>query len=185
LRERLNLASRPFRNEALPNLGFVLVSVVALAVTVQHALWLRGLVGEASSALHGQVAALEAELSSLRREAQSVRVEVPESGKLTEWRAVKELVDRRSFSWTLLLSRLESVLPPGIRLEAITPSPSGGQVRLDLHALARSRDLGYDFAAALQKQGSFAAVLPQAVESTTKGERFSYTMVYRPPEAHP
>ncbi len=185
MRERLNLASRPFRNESLPNLGFALVSVFALALTVQHAFALRGLLGERSSALHTQAAGLESELSSLRREAQSVRVQAPESGRLAEWRAVKELVDRRTFSWTLLLSRLESVLPAGVRLETIAPSLSGGVLRLELRAVARSRDVGYDFAAALQAQGSFDAVLPRAVDSEAKGERFSYTMVYLSKQAQP
>lgn len=185
MRERLNLASRPFRNEALANLAFAAAALFAVLLTAQHARWLRGLVGERSSTLHGQIAALEAESASLRRDAQSVRVPLPEAGRLAEWRAVKELVDRRSFSWTLLLSRFESVLPPGIRLEAIAPSLVAGELRLDVQAVAKSRDLGYDFAAALQKQGSFAAVLPQAVDSNAKGEQFSYTMLYRPKEARP
>lgn len=185
MRARLNLASRPFRNEALPNLIFVLGLAAAFAVSVVHGMRLRGLVGEASSALHQQIASQQAELLSLRREVQAVRAPVPEGAKLNELRTVKDLVDRRAFSWTLLFSRLESLLPPGIRLLAITPSLSAGQIRLELAAVARTREEGFDFARALQEQGSFRNVLPVSVETSPKGEQFSYTMVYRPPEGQP
>ena len=185
MRARLNLASQPFRNEALPNLAFVLGSLLALGFTVQHALHLRGLLGETSSSLHQQVASLETQLLSLRRDVQSVRAPMPESAKLAEWRVVKDLVDRRSFSWTLLLSRLESLLPAGIRLEAIAPSLTAGQIHIEMQAIARSREEGFDFARTLQEQGSFKEVYPTGVEPSSRGEHFSYVMVYRAPEGRP
>lgn len=185
MRARLNLASQPFRNEALPNVAFLIGFFMALAFTVQHARHLRGLLGEASSSLHQQVGALEQELLSLRREIQSVRAPLPENAKVAEWRAVKDLVDRRTFSWTLLFSRLESVLPAGIRLASITPSLASGQIHIELQAIARTREEGFDFAHALQEQGSFKNVLPTSVDTSPRGEHFSYVMVYRPPEGRP
>jgi len=180
---RLNLASRPFRNEALPNLLFVFGLVLAMALSVLHGVHLRWLLGDTSSALHQQLAAQQAELQALRREVQAVRAPAPEVAKLLEWRAVKDLVDRATFSWTLLLSRLEAVLPPGLRLVAITPRVAAGQVQLELTAIARTREDGFDFARALQEQGSFKNVYPSGVEASPRGEEFTLVMVYSPPEA--
>lgn len=185
MRARLNLASQPFRNEALPNLAFALGSLLALALTVQHALHLRGLLGETSSSLHQQVGSLESELLSLRREIRFVHAPLPENAQLAEWRVVQDLVDRRTFSWTLLFRRLESVLPVGIRLESITPSLASGQIHIELQAIARTREEGFDFARALQEQGSFRDVLPTSVDTFPRGEHFTYVMVYRPPEGRP
>lgn len=185
MRGRLNLASRPFKNEALPNLLFALGTALALALTVLHGLHLRGLLGESASALHQQIASQQAELARLRGEARSLRAPPPERGQLAEWRTVKDLVDRRTFSWTLLLSRLESVMPPGIRLLAIAPRLTAGQVQLELRAAARTREDGFDFARALQEQGSFRNVYPSGVERTPRGEEFTLVMVYRPPEGRP
>ena len=148
MKGRLNLASRPFRNEALPNLLFGLGLLLTLSLSVLHGLRLRALLGETASVLHQQVASQEAKLFALRREALGLRTPTPEAARLAEWRTVKDLVDRRTFSWTLLLSRLASVVPPGIRLLAITPRLAAGQVELELQAVARTRDDGFDFARA-------------------------------------
>lgn len=183
--ERLNLASRPFRNEALPNLLFVVGLLLTLALSVLHGMRLQNLLGGTSSALRTQVTGQEAELAALRRDAQAVRAPMPATERLAEWRTVKDLVDRRTFAWTLLLSRLESTLPSGIRLLAITPRLVSGQVQLELLALARTREDGFDFARSLQEQGSFKNVYPSAVDTSPKGEQFTFEMLYQPPEARP
>lgn len=185
MKGRLNLASRPFRNEALPNLLFVGALGLALALTAWHVLRLRALLGDGSSALHQQVRAQEAELVALREQVRSLRAPAPEAGTLAEWRVVKDLVDRRTFSWTLLLSRLEAALPPGIRLISIAPRVHAGRVDLDLAGAARTREDGFEFARALQEQGSFKNVYPASMDSTSRGEEFSFVMVYSPPEARP
>lgn len=181
MKARLNLATRPFRNEALPNLLFVAGVLLAGFVSVKHALLLRGLVGDASSTLHQQASATEQELLALRREAQAAKVAAPDPATLAEWRTVKELVDRRAFSWSGLLSRLQSVLPAGVRVLAITPKLAGGRIQLDLSAVARTREEGFELARALEAQGNFKHVYPQAVQSAERGEEFTYVMVYDPP----
>lgn len=186
MRARLNLASRPFRNEALPNLGFLLALLLGVGATAQHALHLRRLLGETSSTLHTQVVALEQELQQLRSEARSGRVAAPLPATLAEWRVVKALVDRRSFSWSQLLSRLEEALPAGVRLTSIAPlNPAADRVPLEVAAVARSRDEGFEFARVLLQQGSFRDVYPESVRSTPRGEEFVYQLSYRSPEQRP
>jgi Tfp pilus assembly protein PilN len=179
----LNLASRPARNEALPNALFVAGVVLAAALSVQHALHLNRLLGSSSSTLHAEVASLQDELTRLRGAAQGARVAVPEPAKLAEWRAVKELVDRRVFSWSVLLSRLSALLPPGVRLLSVQPSVSAASVRIELDAIARTRDDGFELVRALRESGAFENVFPLSVNTTARGEEFSYTMEYRPAKA--
>ena len=181
MKARLNLATRPFRNEALPNLLFVLGALLALGLSGEHVLRLRSVLGETSSVLDRQAAAAEQELVALRREAQAARVAAPEPAKVAEWRAVKDLVDKRVFSWSLLLSRLQGVLPPGVRLLSITPSVTAGLIRLELAAVARSREEGFELARALEAEGNFKQVYPLTVQTSPRGEEFSYVMSYRQP----
>ena len=185
MRSRLNLASRPFRNEALPNLLFVAGLVAGVGLTAWHVLHLRALLGETSGALHEQGRAREAELLSLREQVRAQRMPAPEASRLQEWRVVKDLVDRRTFSWTLLLSRLESALPPGIRLIAIVPRVNQGEIQVELSVVGRSREDGFEFARVLQEQGHFRNVYPAMVGDSQRGQEFTLVMQYKPREERP
>ena len=129
---------------------------------------------------------------ALRRE--SVRAasglratQVPGSGR---WRRlqrnvlmmIKELVDRRAFSWTDLFARLEERLPDGARLVSITPSVARGEICLDVQAVVRSPEVGWQFMRALEEDGDFDDVFPL---SEGEGGEFHYTMRYRPRAAPP
>ena len=179
MRERLNLASRPFRNETLPAMGFAVAGVVLLGLTVEHALLIERLLPARTSALHQEVAALEAEATRLRSEAAGLRAPRPEPSAVTEWALLKNLVDRRAFRWTELFSRLEEVLPEGVRLVSITPEVKEGQVRLDVDAVVRSAEDGLELVQILQGRDEFADVYPLRVGKTADGGEFRYTMRYR------
>ena len=176
----LNLARRPFRNESLPNLAFLLAVLLALALTAEQALSARRLLSAQATALHADVAALEGELSGLRREALALRGPAPDPEKVAEWSALKDLVDRRTFSWSRLLARLESVLPPGVRLASIDPSSSGGRVRLQVIAVARSREDAFEFVRALREKGGFEDVYPTSLTRGIDGDQITCSMTYRP-----
>jgi len=63
---------------------------------------------------------------------------------VAQWTLLKELVDRRTFSWTSLFSVLEQTLPPSVRLLTITPRLDKGVLRLELTAATRSYEAGYE-----------------------------------------
>jgi Tfp pilus assembly protein PilN len=180
MRARLNLASRPFRNESLPNLLFVLGGALLIVVTYIHAWHLQRLVGAPSSALRREVTGLDAELQAVRHEAQAKRVSVPEQSRLAEWRAVKDLVDRRTLSWSVLLSRLEAVLPANARLLSISPTVNGGQIHIELQAVAKTREDGYELIKALEAEGHFDDVFPVSLNTSPRGEEFEITVRYLP-----
>lgn len=175
----VNLAARPFRNEAGPNLLFAAGVVAAGMLTVRHVVLLGTLVGESASTLNRRVAGLEAEVRQTRQAAQAVRGPAPNPATLAEWRAVQDLVDRRVFSWGDLLARLETALPAGVRLTTIEPSVVRGKLTVQLVAVARTREEGFEVIKALEAAGGFNDVSPLSINTTPRGEEFTYTMGYR------
>jgi Tfp pilus assembly protein PilN len=172
-----NLAGRPFLNERLPNLVFALAVVLLVAISARHAVLVRALLPGRTSALHDEVMRLEEESKRLRSEQATLRGVAPDPKALARWIVIKELVDRRAFSWTGLFSRLEERLPDGARLVSITPGLRRGEIVLDVDAVVRSPEVGWEFMRALEEDGAFEDVFPLSEGET--GE-FHYTMRYRP-----
>src|SRR5207245_825188 len=69
----LNLASRPFRTETLPDLLLGMAAVAVVALTVAHGLMLRRLHSTAASERQREATALESELARLQSEARNLR----------------------------------------------------------------------------------------------------------------
>jgi hypothetical protein len=180
----LNLATRPFRNEALPDLVFGVAVALVLALTAKHALVVRDLLPDKTSALHDEVKALDTEAASLRVEAGGLRGPVPGAELMTRWSQIKDLVDQRTFSWTRLLARLETVVPEGVRISAITPTVRRGEIRLDLSAQAQGTAAGFELLKRLQGHPEFRGAVPvnvgEAVAEGTNVKEFRYAMVYEP-----
>lgn len=175
----LNLAQRPFRNERLAAVLFATTATFLIGVTIWHAVVIRNLLPARTSERHREVAALEAELAKLREEARTLKTETPPAATLTQWNQVKELVDRRAFSWTGLFARLEQLIPQGVRLTAISPAVRKGEVDLNVDATVRSREAGWEFVRVLEGGGDFYDVYP----TSENGNEFRYIMRYRPQKA--
>ena len=172
----LNLAGQPFRNERLGETAFALGAALLLGVTVWHALEIRDLLPARTSVLHREVAALDAEIESLRKEAASKRTEAPPKPVLEQWNLVKDLVDQRAFSWAALFATLEEVIPDDVRLTSITPAVLKGAVEVDISATVRAPAAGWEFVRALEERAEFYDVYP-----TSEDDRaFRYKMRYRP-----
>jgi Tfp pilus assembly protein PilN len=175
-----NLARRPFRNERLPNLLFAVGAAALVALTVRQAFLVRALLPGRTSALHDEVTRLETEASRLRSEQAALRGVAPEPKALARWLVVKDLVDRRAFSWTTLFARLEERLPDGARLVSIAPTVQRGEILLDVQAVVRSPEVGWQFIRTLEEGGDFDDVFPL---SEGAGGEFHYKMRYRPRSA--
>ena len=149
-------------------------------MTVWHAVVIRNLLPARTSERHREVAALEAELRrSSASEARTLKTETPPAATLAQWNLVKDLVDRRAFSWTGLFARLEQVIPKDVRLTSISPSVRKGQVELDVDAAVRSREAGWEFVRVLEDGGDFDDVYPRS----ESGNEFRYGIRYRPQKA--
>jgi Tfp pilus assembly protein PilN len=180
LRRPLNLARRPLSNERLPTV-LLLVGCVALAgATARHALLVRDLLPERTSAVDGELVALEKELEQLRQEAARLGGHDVPPEVLEEWAAIRRLVDHRTFSWSALMGSLEEVIPPGIRLLSIAPSGEAGRVEVSLQAEGRTVQDGLDFLHALQARREFENPFLNSVAESEEGVQFSFTVGYVP-----
>lgn len=173
----LNLATHPFRNEKTPLLLLGVAALAVLGLTVQHALILRTLLPGRTSGIRQEATALDAESSRLREEARALRVPRAEPAGMAEWTLIKDLVDRRAFSWTLLFAHLESVLPYGVRLVSIAPSVRKGAVAIDVEAEARRPEDAREFVRRLEGREEFDDVYLRG-----EGEegKVRFTMQYKP-----
>lgn len=178
----LNLAERPFRNERLPATAFMAAAAAVVLVTLWHAVVIRDLLPARTTERHQEVAALEAEAARLgAEEGTLLKMETPPAATLAEWDLVKDLVDRRAFSWTGLFVRLEQVIPEGVRLTSVSPTVVKGEVQIAVEATVRSREAGWDFVRALDRGGDFYGVYPKR----ESGSDFDYVLRYRPRKPGP
>ena len=178
----LNLASEPFRNERLPVLALAVAAFAVMALTVQHALIVGELLPGRTSGARREAAALDAESARLRAEARSPRAPRPEPAGLAEWGLIKDLVDRRAFSWTLLFAHLEAVLPDGVHLVSIAPRVRKGEVLIDVAAVVRTPEDAREFVRRLEGRQEFDDVY--LLEEADRGA-VRFTMKYRPALSRP
>ena len=183
----LNLASRPFRNERLPKVLLAYASLMVFALTVFHGFAIARLLPGSTSKLAQEVNALEEEGRKLRDETSRLRSAKPDPADAARWAILKELVDRKVFSWTRLLSILEELLPESVRLVNVSPQVSKGQFELKLRAVVTSDEDSYELMRALEERPEFMGVSPQ-VRSQSQGDQvitYTYTMKYNPAAAPP
>jgi hypothetical protein len=175
----LNLARQPFRNERLPTLVLVLCLVLLAALSVRHALTAYELRPGGIRDVQHELSAIEKELADLRAESQRLAgVDAPKEA-IEEWKALEDLVDRRAFSWTGLFAALEGALPPGVRLESVSPTSGEGPIIIRLDAVGRTIDDALALPKALQAQGEFQGAFLDAYSERPDGVSIQCTVQYR------
>jgi Tfp pilus assembly protein PilN len=156
----LNLASRPFRNERLPNLLAAAALIAVLAVSAWHLFVVRDVLPDRTSSLVQTLGEREAESARLRAEEASLRALRPEGAALAEWKLVKSLVDQRMFSWSTLFSVLEETLPDGVRLQSLQPAVDEKGISLRLNATARTHEEAMQLMTRMEDRPEFDGAQP-------------------------
>jgi Tfp pilus assembly protein PilN len=165
----LNLAGQPFRNERLPALLFLMAAFGLLLVTAQHAVIVYRLRPGVSRSLHAEVENLRKEEVDLHEEGGRLERVVATAQQRIEWTALRDLVDRRTFHWSLLLDVLEKILPGDVRIVALSPRVSKGSYELSMTVRAQSMDAGYGFVDLLSGSPHFGSVVVKNVEPQSQG----------------
>ncbi len=184
-----NLSSRPFYNERLVTLALVLVAVMALALTYFNVQEFQALSAQ-RSALQAKVDANELQTSRLMAEANTVRqsADPQELRSLAAGtREANDLIEQRTFSWTVLLGVLEKTLPLDVRLLAVSPKIDKGSTKVTMTAVAKRYENIKQFVDALwNAQGMFYSVLLAGEQRNDDG---TYNLVveayYLAPNATP
>ncbi|MBD0326570.1 MAG: hypothetical protein ICV68_09060, partial [Pyrinomonadaceae bacterium] len=115
---KLNLASQPFRNRALPwaITGIItLCSLVALVFIIS----LTSQTNTKAQAVERDLNDLKGQIESLRKQASDVR-DAMTNEQRDSLLAAQSLVDRKRFSWSRLFADLEAALPGGVRVSRIS-----------------------------------------------------------------
>lgn len=138
MRITLNLATRPFADlaPALKRLriGMAILAVVAIALI----LGLRAVHQKAEEArqrehsLDGRIARINQE-----RQGYQAMMQQPDNAQLlTQADALNKLFNQKAFSWTLAMENLETVLPGGVQVSSIEPTPNkDGHITLQLRVI--------------------------------------------------
>jgi Tfp pilus assembly protein PilN len=136
--------------------------------------------GRALSVEHEAVT-LEAEVASLRAEGERLSGQSPAAAPVKEWAAVKDLVDRRAFSWTGLFADLEKALPPSVRLVSIAPQTDRGRLVLAMAAIGQDVDDALALLAALQGHPHFRDAQLLGYSPQDSGVEITCRVGYEPP----
>ncbi len=184
--DKLNLASRPFRNRRFPyliSLGIILVAcVLALFGMVQYRQ-----ASAANTIVQSDIDEMAKQVRSLNEKGDKVRKSMsPAQEQLMV--AAHTLVAHKDFSWSRLLSDLETVLPGSvsasrINVENIYRDGETLRAELDLAVLAKDYQGVLDMIQRMNQSGIFKASLRG--QDRQKSERFTYSeftlrLVYTP-----
>ena len=181
---RGNLATRPFYNERIVTLLLALVAAIVLALTVTNVTRLLQLSSRRSE-LRGQISADEAAAARIRQTAVAVQKGVDRTALVSlafSAREANALIDERTFSWTTLLTFIESAIPMGVHLTSITPEFKKGDIILTMMLVGKQAEDVTNFMTALEASGAFYDVGATIVGPTEEGyDRVTIKAWYLPP----
>jgi len=181
----LNLASRPFSNRILPwtlTVIILFVSLIGLLVVVQLTTSSR----REAALVEGQITQLKQREHILLDAANEVKQSfTPEQQQAIP--AAHQLVDRKAFSWSRLLSDLESALPPNVKVTRIAVrdvNREGDQTiaQLDMALFTKNPATMSDLLKTWQENGVFYAEIRNQNLAKGRGEagtEYELAVVYR------
>lgn len=144
MRVAINLASRPFADlaPALKKLRIAMGVLVLVAIVLGIGLYaIQNKAAEARARAHS----LDGNIAQIQQERQRYRtmMQQPDNARtLQRSEMLNGLFDEKSFSWTLAMEDLETVLPAGVQVQTLEPTVKNGQISVRLRVLGpRDRDV--------------------------------------------
>ncbi len=162
----LNFAKVPFRNERLPQLIYGLAVTAMVVATLIHGVTLTRYLMREQEELDVKVEELEAEFDEL--ETKLNRAETELSSKTNDVRTERTrflsgVYQQKSFPWTGLFNKLETLIPPGVRIASISPGEPGdevGEIEVNLQVVGRTLGDVLEMVKRLETDQLFTTVLP-------------------------
>jgi Tfp pilus assembly protein PilN len=169
---RTNLATRPFYNARAVHYWLLIITFLVIGATVFNVTRILRY-SRSDTELATQASRDEALAADLRQQAVRLRATVdPKQVEFAsvEARQANDLIDRRTFSWTELLNRLEATLPDNVRLVAIRPKVDEKTgIVLAMNVEARSVDDVDKFMQNLEATGVFSNPLSREEHINDEG----------------
>ncbi len=158
-----NFARRPFVNERLARLVFVVAAALTIGLTLVHGFFLARYLVREQEALDVQVAELRDELAGTESRIASASASVAQGqSALSNERTVflTRLYRLKSFSWTGLFNELEAITPKAVRITSIAPLEVDGEISVTLTLVGRVLQNVLEMVSALEGSSFFATVFP-------------------------
>ena len=168
---RTNLATRPFYNVRAVRTIIGAFALLVLAFTLFNVIELVRLTASQQT-VGARAAEAEREAERLRAEAARIRTQINQKELEIVSAAAREandIIDRRAFSWTELLTQLEATLPDDVRITTVQPRLDRGVFKIGLIAEARRAEDVAAFIEALEKTGAFKNVVPLQQQTDDAG----------------
>ena len=170
---KLNLATNPFRNRALPwavSSIVALVSIVGLILIAQSTIQTNA----KTIATQSEVAKLQKDNDELHKRADAIKIALtPEQQSTLKF--AHGLVDRKRFSWSQLFADLEAALPGGVRVSRIVVQDVRAQdnrtvANLDLTVASKNATTVTQMIEDMEREGIFHAELRAQTLQRGRGE---------------
>ncbi len=169
MRISVNLATRPYSDlgPALKRLRIAMAVLVVLGIAL--GLGLRAVHQKAEEA-RATEARVQSQIDAINQERLGYqnRMRQPENAQLlNQVAALNQLFDEKTFSWTLAMEDLETVLPGGVQVVSLEPSrdPKTGRITLKLRVIG-ARDRADDLVQNLEHSRYF--LLPHIVSESSE-----------------
>jgi len=194
----LNLATRPFRNNAPIWAGLAAATLAVAAFGAWNVMTWRDATRKLAS-LEADIGSTERRMADLDRREAEAQIGIKEFDvKILQVQSekVNDIILRRGLSWTRLFNTLETVVPYEVKMTAIRPnygtreaalanregSTVAGTVPIDLEGIAQSFEAFLEFERSLIVDPHFANVEPLRSE-TNQGDpeiHFQIHVLYDP-----
>jgi type IV pilus assembly protein PilN len=169
VRVAINLASRPFADlaPAMKNLRIAMGALAALALVLLLGLHALHDKAEAARARAHSLDGKIAQITQERQQYQAMMQQPDNARTLQQAESLNQLFDQKSFSWTLAMEDLETVLPAGVQATTLEPTVKDGQISVRLRVVGpRNRDV--ELVQNLEHSRHF--LLPRIVGETAESE---------------
>jgi hypothetical protein len=160
MRIRLNLATKPLQAHRKFLAGSGLVGALAAFAFVGLG-WHVYLARKANAEMRMKTAQLLSQVAQLQEQSASLDhfFNLPENHNLSDRAAfINNLIDARSFNWTLMFMDLERLLPAGVHVVSIMPSQDKGRVEVRFTVGAASDEAKLNFLKALEDSKTFTDI---------------------------
>jgi hypothetical protein len=168
---RVNVATRPFYNERRVHLFLTVIALLLVATSVVNVVALRRLSGREAD-LTARTAEQERRARELRQQATRVRSTIRQdelNAVVIAAREANGLIDQRTFSWTQLLTHLETTLPDDVMLTSVRPATDSGQLLISLGVIGRRVQSLDEFMTRLEDTHAFRNVLSRDEQTQDDG----------------
>jgi type IV pilus assembly protein PilN len=171
MRVRLNLATKPLEAHRKFIAGSGLVGAIAVIVFLSLG-WHVYLARKANAEMRAKSANILQQMAELQQQRTSLErfFDLDVNRNLHDRAAfINNLIDARSFNWTLMFMDLEKVLPAGVRVVSIEPKQEKGRVEVKFIIGATSDEAKLKFMKALEDSKTFTHIELVGTQRPTSG----------------